>query len=107
MSKPLERNQSNLEQGANRSKGTREFHKKEQTAQKTLENSRETREIENREHTTRKELETFRTSSRPLGETREFENKQRLLALQQLNAQVDALASEEADLRAKMHPDVN
>ena len=33
-------------------------------------------------------------------------SKRRLLALQQLNAQVDALASDEADLRAKMHPDV-
>ena len=82
-SKPLERNQRISEQGANRSKETREFQQKDQTARKRLENfrtrsrplsiseqganrSKETREFQQKEQTARKELESFRTRSKPL-----------------------------------------
>ena len=61
-------------EGANRSKGNREFQNKEQTARKRLENfsrrskplERDQRKFQQKEQTARKELENCRTRSKPL-----------------------------------------
>ena len=72
-SKPLETNYRISAEGANRSKGTREFQNNEQTARKELDNSAEganrskgTREIQQMEQTARNEKENFSRRSKPL-----------------------------------------
>ena len=91
-SKPPERNSRISEQGANRSKKTRECDNKEQPARKEPESfktgskplerdwriSKETREIENKGQTVRKELENFKKKegAHRSKETRESENKE-------------------------------
>ena len=70
------------EEGANRSKGTREFPKTEQTARKRLEKiPKEAREFERREYAGRKELENFRTRSKPTArkEVESFRARSKLL----------------------------
>ena len=64
-----EQNEIISEQGANRSKKTREIENKEQAtliSEQGANRSKETREIENKEQATRKELENVRIGGKPL-----------------------------------------